>query len=76
MVTKHDNNKNLYKTNRRHTDRNEKRLEFPEFDVKIMKISTMMLLLNAQEDDVVERVSMKRVCGHVMECVRDFSWKG
>lgn len=58
MVGKVDN-KNIYKSNRRHHDRNAKILEFPEFDVKIMKISTVMLLLKADEDDVVERVSMK-----------------
>lgn len=59
MVAKVDN-KNIYRTNRRHTDRNAKPLEFPEFDVKIMKISTVMLLLKVEEDDVVERVSRKR----------------
>lgn len=49
--------KDIYKTNRRHTDRNEKPSEFPEFDVKIIKISTVILLLETQENDVVEKVS-------------------
>jgi hypothetical protein len=57
MVLVNADNKNVYKTKRRFTDQNSKSLEFPVFDVKIIKISTVLLLLNAQEEDeVVEKV--------------------
>lgn len=53
-----DDNKNLYKPKRNYTDRNSKSSTLPMFDVKIMKISTILLLLNAQEEnEVVEKVS-------------------
>lgn len=65
MVVANADNKNVYKTKRQYEDRNSKSLEFPVFDVKIMKISTILLLLDAQaEDEVVEKV------GNVLVVIR------
>lgn len=53
-----DDNKNLYKAKRAYTDRNSKSSTLPVFDVKIMKISSILWLLNAhEENEVVEKVS-------------------
>lgn len=53
-----DDNKNLYKAKRAYTDRNAKSSTLPVFDVKIMKISSILWLLNAhEENEVVEKVS-------------------
>lgn len=52
-----NDNKNLYKPKRQYTDRNSKSTTIPEFDVKISKISSILLLLNAHdESEVVEKV--------------------
>ena len=53
-----NDNKNFYKPKRNYTDRNSKSSTLPMFDVKIMKISTLLLLLHAlEENEVVEKVS-------------------
>jgi hypothetical protein len=52
--------KNLYKSSRQYTDRNSKNFEFPDFDVKVTKIATVLLLLSSDESDVVEKV--KNAC--------------
>jgi hypothetical protein len=47
---------NIYEASRRYTDRNARSTEFPAFDVTIEKIPTMLLLLQSDESDVVEKV--------------------
>lgn len=51
-----DDTKIIYKSNRRYTNRNSKSLNFPELDVKISKVSTVLLLLQSSEHDLIEKV--------------------
>lgn len=53
--------KNIYKTPHKHSDRNRASSEFPEFEVKIGKVSSMILLLESQEVEVVQKVR-KFIC--------------
>lgn len=48
--------KNIYKSKRNYSDRNSSSLSFPEFDVKLSRISSVVLLLESKETDVVQRV--------------------
>jgi hypothetical protein len=54
--TSQNDTKNIYKSNRKYSDRNLKSFEFPEFDIKIVKLSSVILLLECNEIDVVQKV--------------------
>lgn len=50
--------KNIYKSLRKYSNRNQANFDFPEFEIKIAKMSTVVLLLESDEVDVVQRVKV------------------
>jgi len=48
--------RNVYKSKRKHSDRNEKSRKFPELELKLSSCSTAILMLKSGEPDVVETV--------------------
>lgn len=66
MVVKHsrsvtsktgaNDKKNVYKTTKKHSDRNAAKFEFPELDITIKKLSTFVRLLKSEEVEVVQKV--------------------
>ena len=48
--------KNVYKTDKKRVDRNEVITEFAAFEIEAKEVSTVILLLDSSEIDIVEKV--------------------
>ena len=48
--------KNVYNSNRKHSDRNFTNSELAPFDIKVTKTSSVILLLDSEEVEVVQKV--------------------
>lgn len=51
--------KNIYKTDKRRVDRNEVNTEFTAFEIVAKEVSTVILLLDSYEYDIVEKVKFE-----------------
>lgn len=48
--------KNIYKSPQNHINRNSPILDFPELDIKLRKISSVILLLQCEEIEIIQKV--------------------
>lgn len=51
--------KNIYKSDKKRVDRNKVNTEFTAFEIVAKEVSTVILLLDSYELDVVEKVNLK-----------------